>query len=160
MDDLTTLEVIDLIIIGLSSYNFRNHVASDIPVHGQYVDPKNLLTQQYISTLETWSDRHKMKLNQKKTKIMLINFTKNYQFATRLKLNNSNIEQVREAKVLGTILSDDLLWNKNCANIIKKCHSRMQLLRVVASFGTNKDMMKLIYIQIIRVILEGSCQVC
>ena len=100
-----------------------------------------------------------MKLNEKKTKIMVINFTKNYQFATRIKLKDSNVEQVKEAKILGTIISDDLLWNKNVANIIKKCHSRMQLLRVVASFGTNKETMKLIYIQIIRVILEGSCQV-
>ena len=36
---------------------------------------------------------------------------------------------------------------------------RLQLLREVASFGTDVNMMKLIYIQIIRVILEGSCQV-
>ena len=36
---------------------------------------------------------------------------------------------------------------------------RMQLLRVVASFGTEKEMLKQMYIQIIRVILEGSCPV-
>ena len=35
----------------------------------------------------------------------------------------------------------------------------MQLLRTVASFGTNKETLKHIYIHIIRVILEGSCQV-
>ena len=35
----------------------------------------------------------------------------------------------------------------------------MQLLKIVASFGTNKDILKHIYIHIIRVILEGSCQV-
>ena len=128
-------------------------------MHGQYVDPKNLLTQKYISTLDTWSNDHKMKLNEKKTKIMLINFTKKYQFVTRIKLKNANVEQVSEAKVLGTILSDDLSWNKNCANIIRKCHSRMQLLRTVASFGTNTETLKHIYIHIIRVILEGSCQV-
>ena len=72
---------------------------------------------------------------------------------------NTNIEHVKEAKILGTIVSDDLLWDKNCANIIRKCHARMQLLRIVASFGTSKDIMKKIYMQIIRVILEGSCQV-
>ena len=42
---------------------------------------------------------------------------------------------------------------------MKKCNARMQLLRVVASFGTSKEIMKIIYVQIIRVILEGSCQV-
>ena len=90
--------------MGLSSYNFRNHVASDIPVHGQYVAAENLQTQKYINTLDTWSDSHLMKLNKRKNKIMLVNFTKKYQFATRLKLKDTNIEQVNEAKVLGTII--------------------------------------------------------
>ena len=95
VDDLTTWEVIDLISVGLSSYNFHQHVASDIPVHGQFVNPQNLLTQEYISTLDAWSDEHRMKLNAKKTKIMLINFTQKYQFTTRVKLKGRNIEQKR-----------------------------------------------------------------
>ena len=36
---------------------------------------------------------------------------------------------------------------------------RMQLLRKVASFGTDPEVLKIIYVQIIRVILEQSCQV-
>ena len=60
-----------------------------------------------------------MKLEiKKKTKIMLLNFPKNFQFATSLKLKNFNIEQAREAKVLGTILSDDLLWKKKTVQIL------------------------------------------
>ena len=57
------------------SYNFKRHVASDIPIHGQFVAPENLKTQQYIITLNSWSIEHKMKLNKKKTTIMLVNFT-------------------------------------------------------------------------------------
>ena len=159
VDDLTTIEIVDLITVGLSSYNFREHVASDIPMHGQFVAPENLKTQKYISTLDTWSTEHNIKLNKKKTTIMLINFTKKHQFSTRLKLKDTNIEQVKHFKVLGTILSDDLSWDANCNAIIKKCYARMQLLRKVASFGTDPLIMKTIYIQIIRVVLEGSCQV-
>ena len=48
VDDLTTVEVINMITIGLTSYNFRHHVASDIPVHGQFVNHENLLSQHYI----------------------------------------------------------------------------------------------------------------
>ena len=90
---------------------------------------------------------------------MLINFTKKHQFNTRLRLKSSIIEQVTEVKILGTILSDQLTWEKNCKNIIKKCNMRMQLLRKVASFGTDPEVLKVIYVQIIRVILEQSCQV-
>ena len=68
VDDLTSVEVINMITVGLSTYNFRNHVASDIPMHGQYVAAENLKTQKYINTLDTWSDSHLMKLNKLKTK--------------------------------------------------------------------------------------------
>ena len=100
-----------------------------------------------------------MKLNKLKTKIMIIHFTKKYQFATRLKLQGENIQQVKQAKILGTVITDQLTWDANCAAIIKKCYMRLQLLRVVASFGADTQVMKLIYMQYIRVILEGSCQV-
>ena len=67
-----------------------------------------------------------MKLNEKKTKILLFNYTKNYQFATRLKLKGSVVEQVSEAKILGTIISDKLSWVSNVSRIIKKCYMRIQ----------------------------------
>ena len=33
VDDLTTLDVIDIILVSLLSYNFMNHGASDTPIH-------------------------------------------------------------------------------------------------------------------------------
>jgi hypothetical protein len=69
IDDLTTLEIIDLINAGLSSYNFRQHVASDININGQFLDPQNLKTQEYISTLDTWADQQLMKHHEKKLKL-------------------------------------------------------------------------------------------
>ena len=123
------------------------------------MNPENLLTQKYIATLDAWSDLHKMKLNEKRQKYNYFNFTKKYQFVTRLKLKGTHIEQVIEAKILGTIVSDTLCWDANVARIIKKCNVRMQLLRQVAKFGADPQIMKLNYIQIIRVVLEGSCQV-
>ena len=41
VDDLTTLKIVNLIAVGQASYNFRQHMASGIPVHGQYVKPEN-----------------------------------------------------------------------------------------------------------------------
>ena len=45
IDDLSILEIINLLNIGLSSYNHKNHVPSDVADHGQYIDKNNLLTQ-------------------------------------------------------------------------------------------------------------------
>ena len=41
-----------------------------------------------------------MILNQKKTEYMIINFKNKYQFSTRLKLLDKNIENTNEAKLL------------------------------------------------------------
>ena len=75
---------------------------------------------------------------------MIINFTDNYQFHTRLKLNETNIQIVDKMKIFGTTITNQLLWNENCAILVKKVNTRMQLLRKVWSFGSNpKEMVEL-----------------
>ena len=53
-----------------------------------------------------------MQINAKKTTSMVFNYTDNYQFSTRLLLNNEKIENLRSRKLLGTIISDDLSCDK------------------------------------------------
>ena len=100
-----------------------------------------------------------MMINQKKSKTMIFNFTKNYQFSTRLKLEGEIMETVTDTKLLGTIVSNDLKWNKNTENIVKKANSRMELLRKVTSFGASYAELVNIYIMYIRSLLEQSCTV-
>ena len=95
--------------------------------------------------------------NKKKTKIFKI--SKNPQFSTRSELENEILEIVKETKFLGTIISDNLKWDKNTENIVKKCNKRMELLRRVSSFGASWDELKNIYILYIRSLLEQSCTV-
>ena len=42
----------------------------------------------------------------------MLNFTKNNQFSTRLTINGKTLETVKEIKLLGTILTDNLKWEK------------------------------------------------
>ena len=84
-----------------------------------------------------------MLINEKKTKTMMIfNYTKEYQFNTRLNINNQPIEVIDSTKLLGTVLSNYLCWDLNTANPLKKANGRMQLLRKVASFGTDREELK------------------
>ena len=48
VDDLTVLEVINLISIGIISYDILRQVPNDIQTHNQFVDNKKLLTQTYL----------------------------------------------------------------------------------------------------------------
>ena len=100
-----------------------------------------------------------MKLNVNKTKNMIFNFTKKYQFTTKLSLNNESIEMVRETKLLGTVITDQLTWDRNTDELTKKCYKRMQLLNAAAAFTSHRIDLKNIYLTYIRSIVEQSAVV-
>ena len=112
----------NLLTVGLSSFNLKSSVPNDIPVHNQFIPPENLKSQKWLDEINIWTENQKMLINQKKTKTMIFNFTENHKFTTRLKLKNENIdiEVINSTKLLGTILTDDLKWGQNTKNIIKK----------------------------------------
>ena len=68
IDDLSILEIVNLMSIGLSAYNFRNHVASDVPLSGFYIESRNLKTQEYVDKICQWTKQNKMMLNSKNQK--------------------------------------------------------------------------------------------
>ena len=108
VDDLTALEKINLLIVGLTSFNTKQSVPSDIPESNQYIPINNLEPQKYLLKIKEWTDNQKMILNEKKTKLIIFNFTEKYQFGTRLELNGHNSDIVERAKLLGVIITYDL----------------------------------------------------
>ena len=113
IDDLSTLEIINLISIGLACYSYQNHVPSDIATNSLFLDPKNVKSQDYLRNIESWSESKQMKLNEKKTNYMIFNFSSNYKFNTRLDIDGRKIDQICETKLLGLKIRDDLSWKSN-----------------------------------------------
>ena len=159
VDDLTTLEIINLLSVGLSSYNFKHHVPSDIPTDGYFLPNDNLKSQFYIIEINKWTVNQKMLINSKKTKAMIFNFTHNYKFSTQLRNNNMNIDVVPEIKILGTIITQDINWNKNTQHIIQKVNKRMLLIKKIMSFGASTQEIVHLWIIYCRSILEQSAVV-
>ena len=159
VDDLSILEIVNLSTVGIISFNIKHQVPSDINSHNQFIPAENLQSQGWLDNIDAWTENQKMMINTKKTKTMIFNFTKNFQFSTRLKIKNENIEVINSTKLLGTILSDDLKWDLNTDTLVKKANARMQLLRKVASFDAPVQDLKEIYILFIRSILEQSAPV-
>ena len=159
VDNLTVLEVINLISIGIISYDILQQVPNDIQTHNQFVDNKKLLTQTYLDQINLWTENQQMILSENKTKSMILNFTKNFQFTTRLQLKQKNVEIVDKIKILGTLVNNQLSWNENCSNLIKKANARMQLLRKVWSFGSTRTKMFGLWKVFCRSILEQTCPV-
>ena len=159
MDDLSVLEIINLLTIGMCSYNMKAHVASDVISGSTFIPQENLKAQTYLNNISEWTEKQKMKLNKDKTKQMIFNFTDNFQFSTRTTLNGKNIETTNKTKLLGVVIRDDLKWENNTKLIVKKANARMQLLQKCASFTKYKSELKNIYVLFVRSILEQSCVV-
>ena len=159
IDDLSILEIINLISMGLSSYNCKAHVPNDVATEDRYLPPENTKSQEYLAKIEHWTKMKKMKLNCKKSKYMTINFTKNYQFSTRLQLENDLLEEVKEVRLLGVVLNNQLSWQSNTSFIVKKAYKRMPILHKLFEFEVPRNDLVEIYILYIRSVLESSATV-
>ena len=158
-DDLTVVEIINLLNIGISTVRVRDTVPSDLPEHNQMVDNKNLKSQQYLDDINKWTEKNLMELNEKKSKSILFNFSRNHQFATNLVLKSKKLEVVNETKLLGLIITSDLRWDRNVDYLVKDANKRMLMLHAASKFTSDKNVLKLIYYSRIRCKLDQSAVV-
>ena len=103
IDDLSILEIVTLAGL-LKSYNFHDHVASDIGTDQLYLPATSYQTQENLDTISEWTNTNIMKLNEAKSHYMIFTRTKQ-EFATRLFLNENNLDQISVSKLLG-------IWNQ------------------------------------------------
>ena len=154
IDDASFMEIVNLLSIGISSFNSRIAIPTDIV--DLYIPQQNLKTSDYLHNISDWSDLNQMALNTEKTKYMIINFCSSLQFQTRLYSKETLLSQVRQTKLLGVIISDDLTWSANTTFIIKKAYKRMIILKKLYEFEVNIQDLIHIYIIYIRSVLEQN----
>ena len=159
IDDLSFLEILNLISITLTNYNHQDHVASDIGIEHKYLEPNCLKSQEYLDKIADWTTKQQMKLNSDKTKYMIFNPTRKHQFTTRLNLEGKQIEQVHETKLLGGIIRDDFSFKSNTDFITKRAYKRMIILKNLYHFNLPLSEMLLIYSLYIRTVLEQAAVV-
>ena len=95
-----------------------------------------------------------MQLNQKKTKSLIFNFTKDKQFTTNIQLKGETVEIVKESKLLGVIITNDLKWDKNTNHIVRNANKVMRMLHIASKFTKNKSHLVQIFKTFIRSRLE------
>ena len=153
------MEVIDLKNIGIASHNFRERVPSNVPTSNIVIPNENLKTQNYVTDIDHWTESKKMKLNSKKTKNQIFNFSKKYQFSTNIKIRDDKIETISDTKLLGTTITSDLSWNINTRKLITESNKRMQFLHRAKKFTNNVSDLKKIYMLQVRSKLDQSAVV-
>ena len=68
VDDLSVLEIVNLLTVGLTSYNLKHRIPADIPLHNQYIPADNLQSQDWLTKINEWTLNQKMMINEQKTK--------------------------------------------------------------------------------------------
>ena len=94
-----------------------------------------------------------MMINADKTNCMVFSRSQS-DFVTRLHLNNSKIEQVPTAKIVGVWLQSNLKWDRNTKELTMKAFSRISMITKLKYVGVGTDDLMDIYKLYIRSIVE------
>ena len=159
IDDLSILEIINLVNIGFASFNTRQQVPSDIAVGLDFLPPSSIEFQNHLQRLEAWTKLNKMKLNTDKTNYMVINFSKTHQFTTRFEIEGQVLQKMEQTRLLGVLIDSQLSWQANTTHLVKKAYQRMTMLHKLYSFAVPTEDLLEIYILYIRSVLESSAVV-
>ena len=152
IDDLSLLQLTCFSGL-LIEYNFLQHVASNIGIDEQYLPPSSYQTQDTLNHISSWTSANLMKLNEAKCKYMIFSRSK-ARFATRLTINNRNLEKINLMKILGIWISEDLSWSRNCQEICQKAYSRLSMITKLKYVGVCLEDLLDIYILFIRSVTE------
>ena len=68
VDDLSILEIVNLLTVGITSFNLKQQVPTDIPLHNQFIPAENLQSQEWLNQINDWTENQQMLINEKKNK--------------------------------------------------------------------------------------------
>ena len=120
-----------------------------------YLPTENSILQHQLADLATFTAKHKMKINYKKTKVIPFNFSKKFSFLLQLGFPNCEpLEVIYETKLLGITITSDLNWSKHVQNICRRATKNLWVLIRFKALGGTNTQLNMVYQTRIRSILE------
>ena len=127
--------------------NFHSRTGHTLPIHQSQVYKQLIENEKYAVDNE-------MKINNKKTKLILFNPAKSLDFMPQFEIGGNEIELVEEMRVLGLIIRSDLKWSSNTESMVVKGYKRLWMLRRLKQYGANSEELLDVFIKQIRSVLE------
>ena len=93
--------------------------------------------EQLVKT-EKYAVENEMRLNYKKTKVMLFNPCRKIDFMPELRIDDHELEVVDEIRLLGLVIRSDMSWISNTANNVGKANKRLWILRRLKNLGAQQ----------------------
>ena len=111
--------------------------------------------QEILNNLIEYCSKNQMKINGDKTKVMLFNNGRKFDFMPKISLDGqNNLEVVEKIKLLGVHIRSDLRWFDNTNHICKKGYKRLWVLRRLKRLGASESDLVYVYFKQIRCVLE------
>ena len=98
-----------------------------------------------------------MKINQKKTKVILFNNSRKYDFSPKLSFDENDddvLEVVEELRLLGVVVTSNLNWQAHVDYMCKKAFTRLWMIRRLKPLGATVEELVEVYQTQIRCLLE------
>ena len=129
--------------------NFNERTQHILPSSENYL-------QDQLDNLQVFTAEKLLKIKEKKTNLMKINFSRDYDFPPELAICgfSDQVEVVTETKLLGVILTNDLKWAANTDYVCKKGFKKMWMLRRMKVLDVEPLFILDVYLKEIRSILE------
>ena len=143
----------------INALQFDGHYAKyvdDTTALSVSTDPANLDLQRAANKLVDWTQKNHMKVNETKTKEMLIYFGSKHNSSEvpNISINSMEIERVLTFKLLGVVFSADLSWGEHVNYMLKKIAKRMYCMHYLVSAGIKETDYITIYCSVIRSVLD------
>ena len=126
---------------------------------GHSLNPSHSRVFQKLIETERYAQENKMKINYRKTKLMVFNPGKIRDFFPRFTINNMELEIVEEIKLLGVKIRNDLSWGPNTDYIVQKANRKLWCLRRICNLGASRSDLIEVYMKQVRSQLEFAVAV-
>ena len=110
--------------------------------------------QKQLKRIEEYAENNEMKINYKKTKLMVFNPCWSKDFMPEMVLGGVELEVVEEMRLLGLIVTPDMKWASNTKHIVKRAFSKLWMVRRLKGLGVTTDQLVDVYVKQVRSILE------
>ena len=126
---------------------------------GHSLNPSHSRVFQKLIETERYAQENKMKINYRKTKLMVFNPGKTRDFFPRFIFNKMELEVVEEIKLLGVKIRNDLSWGPNTDYIVQKANRKLWCLRRLCNLGASRSDLLEVYMKQVRSQLEFAVAV-
>ena len=160
IDDLSEAEAIEL-----KKKLIKDPVQRPYPLNyherTEHIFPSDKSTlQKQLYNVENFTKNNLMKINASKSKVMIFNKSRKYDFPPEYSFSDGQfLEVLGETKLLGIQISSDLRWFSNTKAIYTKAMSRMWLLRRMKLLKLEPETILDFYLKEIRSITEQGVAV-